>query len=117
MNKTKSKIIIEFKGSEILERTASAFGTGCHVIIPKEHAGKKVKIIIEDDVWVGLGSILLSGVKIGEGSIIAAGSVVTKDVESYSIYAGNPARKIKNRFDTIIELQEHSKIIDKAKTN
>jgi len=79
--------------------------------------GLDSKIIIEDDVWVGLGSILLSGVKIGEGSIIAAGSVVTKDVESYSIYAGNPARKIKNRFDTIIELQEHSKIIDKAKTN
>jgi len=46
MNKRK-KIIIEFGGSEILERRASKFGTGAHIIIPKEHAGKKVKIIIE----------------------------------------------------------------------
>jgi putative transposon-encoded protein len=42
----KSKIIIELENSEILERTASKFGTGAHIIIPKEHAGKKVKIII-----------------------------------------------------------------------
>jgi putative transposon-encoded protein len=42
------KIIIEFGGSEILERKASKFGTGAHVIIPKEHAGKKVKIIVEE---------------------------------------------------------------------
>ena len=44
--KSKKEIIIKFSGSEILERTASKFGTGTHVIIPKEHAGKKVKIII-----------------------------------------------------------------------
>ena len=47
--KKKGKIIIEFDGSEILERTASKFGTGAHVIIPKEHVGKKVKIIVEND--------------------------------------------------------------------
>jgi putative transposon-encoded protein len=40
------RIIIELSGSEILERNASSFGTGAHVIIPKEHAGKVVKIII-----------------------------------------------------------------------
>jgi len=45
----KKEIIIKFKGSEILERKASKFGTGAHVIIPKEHAGKKVKIIVEDE--------------------------------------------------------------------
>lgn len=44
----KEEIIIKFKGSEILERTASKFGTGAHVIIPKEHTRKKVKIIVED---------------------------------------------------------------------
>lgn len=45
---SKKEIIIKFKGSEILERKASKFGTGAHVIIPKEHIGKKVKIIVED---------------------------------------------------------------------
>jgi acetyltransferase-like isoleucine patch superfamily enzyme len=64
-------------------------------------------IVIEDDVWIGLGSIVLSGVKIGIGSIIAAGSVVTKDVEPYSIYGGNPAKKIRNRFDSEEQLIEH----------
>lgn len=57
------------------------------------------KVIIEDDVWIGYGAIILSGVKIGRGSIIAAGSVVTKNVESYSIVGGNPARFIKMRFN------------------
>jgi len=47
--KSKKDIIIKFSGSEILERTISKFGTGAHVIIPKEHAGKKVKIIIEGE--------------------------------------------------------------------
>jgi len=69
--------------------------------------GINQKIVIEDDVWIGLGVIILSGIEIGEGSIIAAGSVVTKDVESYSIYAGNPAKKIRNRFDSEEELNHH----------
>jgi acetyltransferase-like isoleucine patch superfamily enzyme len=64
-------------------------------------------IIIEDDVWIGYGSIVMSGVRIGQGSIIAAGSVVTKDVEPFSIYAGVPAKKIRSRFDTDEELNLH----------
>jgi acetyltransferase-like isoleucine patch superfamily enzyme len=63
--------------------------------------------IIEDDVWVGYGSIIMSGVRISRGSIIAAGSLVTKDVEPYSIYAGVPAKKIKDRFNSQVELNEH----------
>nr|WP_315026738.1 CatB-related O-acetyltransferase [uncultured Chryseobacterium sp.] len=59
----------------------------------------KGNIIIEDDVWIGSNSVILSGVKIGRGAIIGAGSVVTKDVEPYAIVAGNPAKKIRNRFD------------------
>ncbi|WP_320110144.1 acyltransferase [Pseudomonas corrugata] len=57
-------------------------------------------VVINDDVWIGANSIVLKGVNIGTGSIIAAGSVVTKDVEPYSIYAGTPAKKIKDRFDS-----------------
>jgi chloramphenicol O-acetyltransferase type B len=66
---------------------------------------------IGDDVWVGYGTTIMSGVHIASGSIIAAGSVVTKDTEPYAIYAGVPARKIKNRFDTDSQLQEHLQLL------
>ena len=63
---------------------------------------------IGNDVWVGCNAIILSGVKIGNGAVIAAGAVVTKDVEPYSIVAGVPAKEIKKRFDleTIEQLQK-----------
>lgn len=68
----------------------------------------KGDIIIGEDVWIGTNSVVLSGVKIGRGSIIAAGSVVTKNVEPYSIVGGVPAKLIKSRFSntTINELEE-----------
>lgn len=55
-------------------------------------------IVVNDDVWIGTDSIILSGVNIGKGAVIAAGSVVTKDVAPYSIVGGNPAKTIKFRF-------------------
>lgn len=54
-------------------------------------------VIIEDHVWIGAFSIILPGVRIGEGAIIGAGSVVTKNVEKFSIVGGNPAKHIKFR--------------------
>lgn len=63
-------------------------------------------VIIEEDVWCGANVTILKGVKIGRGAIIAAGSVVTKDVLPYSIYGGVPARFIKKRF-TDDEIREH----------
>lgn len=74
--------------------------------------GLNERITIADDVWIGFGSIVLSGVHIGEGSIIAAGSIVISDVESYSIYGGSPAKKIKDRFDTKYDLEEHIKLVN-----
>ncbi|MCR4735964.1 MAG: CatB-related O-acetyltransferase [Treponema sp.] len=62
-------------------------------------AGSKGDIVVKDDVWIGEGAIICSGVTIGQGAIVAAGAIVTKDVEPYSIVGGNPAMRIKYRFD------------------
>lgn len=59
----------------------------------------KGDIVVEDDVWIGYGSIIMSGVHLGQGAIVAAGSVVTKDVPEYAIVGGVPAKVIKYRFD------------------
>lgn len=56
----------------------------------------KAPVVIEDDVWIGYNVIILKGVHIGEGSIIGAGSVVTRDVPPFSVVGGNPAKVIKN---------------------
>lgn len=56
-------------------------------------------IVIEDDVWIGHGATIMSGVHIGQGAVIAAGAVVTKDVEPYAIVGGVPAKVIRYRFD------------------
>lgn len=60
---------------------------------------KKGDIIVGNDVWIGRESVIMPGVTIGDGAIIAAYSVVTKDVLPYSVVGGNPARFIKKRFD------------------
>jgi acetyltransferase-like isoleucine patch superfamily enzyme len=54
-------------------------------------------VVIGDRVWIGYRAVVLPGVKIGEGAVVGAGAVVTKDVESYAIVAGNPARKVGER--------------------
>lgn len=59
----------------------------------------KGDICIDDDVWIGYGAIILSGVHIGQGAIVAAGAVVSSDVPPYAIVGGVPARVIKYRFD------------------
>ncbi|AUY50186.1 CatB-related O-acetyltransferase [Streptomyces sp. CB01881] len=55
--------------------------------------------MVGNDVWFGYGATVLPGVRIGDGAIIAAGSVVTSDVEPYTVVGGNPARPIRRRFD------------------
>lgn len=63
-------------------------------------------VVIEDDVWLGCNVTILKGVRIQTGTIVAAGSVVTKDTEPYGIYGGVPAKKIKDRF-TPEQLKRH----------
>ena len=64
----------------------------------EREAGSKGDIVVRDDVWIGTNAIICSGVTLGQGCIVAAGAVVTKDVEPYAIVGGNPARVIKYRF-------------------
>ncbi len=74
----------------------------------KEDVVSKGAIIVEHDVWIGTHCVVLSGVTIGTGAVIAANTVIAKDVPPYAIMGGNPAKVIKYRFDeaTIIELLE-----------
>lgn len=67
-----------------------------------KEAQTKGAITVGDDVWLGHNSMVMSGVKISQGAVVAAGSVVTKDVPAYAIVAGNPARIIKYRFPELV---------------
>lgn len=67
--------------------------------------------VIGNDVWIGANSIILCGVTIGDGAVIASGSVVSRDVQEYSVYAGIPAKFIKPRFSSEAELDASKKIL------
>ena len=60
----------------------------------------KGDIVIGNDVWIGYEAVIMAGVHIGDGAIIAARAVVTKDVPPYTIVGGTPAKEIRKRFDT-----------------
>lgn len=64
----------------------------------KQSYQAKGDTVIKSDVWLGMKALIMPGVTIGEGAIVAAGSVVTKDVPAYCVVGGNPARVIKKRF-------------------
>nr|WP_286239885.1 DapH/DapD/GlmU-related protein [Neptuniibacter halophilus] len=69
---------------------------------------------IASDVWIGARTTIMAGISIGEGAIIAANSVVTHDVEPYCIYAGVPARKIKDRFPSPLDRTSHALALDRG---
>lgn len=66
--------------------------------VSEKKVGDDGIIEIEDDCWIGANAMILSGVKIGRGSVIGGGSIVTKDIPPYSIYTGTPANKLRARF-------------------
>jgi chloramphenicol O-acetyltransferase type B len=68
------------------------------ILAGRPEADEKTVTVIEDDVWIGHGVTIIRGARIGEGSIVAANSVVTKDIEPYTINGGLPAKFIKYRF-------------------
>ena len=63
--------------------------------------------IVKDDVWIGHNSTIIAGVKIHEGAVVAAGSLVTKDIPPCEIWGGVPAKKIKDRFASEDEKNRH----------
>ena len=73
-------------------------------------AGRGLQVVVEDDVWIGFGAIVLTGVTVGRGAIVAAGSVVVGDVDRYAIVAGNPARTVGWRF-TAQEIIAHERTV------
>ena len=110
-------------GSDIRIGSHVLIGGGCGFLARDAHTshvpgvtmyesarGDKYRIVIEDDVWIGFNTTVLSGVTIGRGSIIGAGSVVTKDVPPYSISFGWPARVFRSRF-TPEQIAEHERIL------
>jgi len=66
-------------------------------LLIRDQGVEKKEVIIEDDCWIAANSIILAGVTIGQGSVVAAGSVVTENVPAYSVVAGVPAKFIKSR--------------------
>ena len=76
----------------------SSFPFKVKVMGQQAEAFSKGNIIVDDDVWIGYGAIIMSGVHIFQGAVIAAGAVVTKDVPPYAIVGGVPAKVIKYRF-------------------
>lgn len=97
---------IEFGNSILIACNVAFVGKDDHIVnIPgktiwNSSRGDTYKTKVGNDVWIGHGSIILAGVTIGDGAIVAAGSVVTKSVEPCTIVGGNPAKFIKNRFLT-----------------
>jgi maltose O-acetyltransferase len=79
----------------ILSSTHNHDRTDIPMIFQGETTGRKV--VIEDDVWLGRNVLVMPGVRIGKGSIVAAGAVVTRDIPMYSIVGGVPARIIRDR--------------------
>lgn len=85
-------------------------------------ATSKGAIVLEDDVWIGERAVILSGVTLRRGTVVAAGSVVTKSTEPYSIVGGAPAKHIKYRFpqaviDKLMQIDYSRLTADKIKAN
>jgi acetyltransferase-like isoleucine patch superfamily enzyme len=102
-------------GSEHGYKGITTFPFRVKILGEFSEAKSKGPIILGDDVWLGENVLVLSGVSVGKGAVVAAGSVVVKDVPPYAIVGGNPAKVIKYRFSP--EIIEKLMVIDLTKLN
>jgi acetyltransferase-like isoleucine patch superfamily enzyme len=91
------------------DHRASDVGRFIYDVLDKKEDDDK-DVVIEDDVWVGTNVTILKGVHVGRGAVVAAGAVVTKDVEPYSIVGGVPARRLSCRFSPE-EIEQHEAVL------
>lgn len=115
------KILWDRYGSKLIVGSHTSISAGVTIFLGGEHHTDRVAtgkvfgriatfskggVTIGSDVWIGHGAVILSGVTIGDGVVIGAFTVVASDVDPYAVVAGNPARKIRDRFspDQIREL-------------
>jgi len=82
------------------------------LLLSKSGRGSMEPIVVEEEAWIGHGSIVLAGVTIGRGAIVAAGSVVTKNVEPCTIWGSPPARFVKQRFPDSADKARHLQFLD-----
>lgn len=75
------------------------FGQGWQEAFDPATFPSRGDLVVENDVWLGYDALLMSGVQVGSGAIMATRAVVTKDVPPYAIVAGNPARVVRMRYD------------------
>ncbi|MDD5168762.1 MAG: acyltransferase [Syntrophales bacterium] len=78
--------------------------------VEEKNLDNDLPVVIDDDVWIGTGAILLKGVHVGRGSIIAAGALVIRDVPPYSIVGGVPAKRLKVRWNCE-EIMRHETVL------
>lgn len=81
---------------------------------PMQFTGRppQQRTVIGRDAWIGRGALVFRGITIGDGAIVAAHAVVTKDVAPYNIVGGVPAAVIRERFETVKQTEEHQKMLD-----
>ena len=79
--------------------------------VGEDGADLSSRTIVGSDVWIGYGAIVLSGVQVGDSAIIAAGSVVTRDVPGNTVVAGNPARELRPRFEELAFVEHWDRLV------
>lgn len=90
-------------GPEVVIYTQNHATMRTDISMREQEYNRVETVIIEDDVWIGRRVIILPGVRIGKGSVLGAGTVIARDIPSYSVVVGNPAKVVKNRKVSLVD--------------